>query len=453
MHAGRGPLTMDKMGGRPGAAVGNVRAWGRLSNDRHRLHALRDRDHVELDAADGLPGLPFGHGRSYGDCCLNPGGWLWTTRTLDRFVSFDTSTGVIECEAGVLLDEIISVALPRGWFLPVTPGTRFVTLGGAIANDVHGKNHHRRGTLGEHVLSLCLQRSDGLRLECSRQQNTDWLSATVGGLGLTGVILLARLQLMPVPGAWIDTETLPFESLNEFFTLSRESDAMWEYTVAWIDCMHGSGADTRGVFFRGNHIAHDAAAPPARPRDVPATPPLSLINRASVRAFNAGYFLHKRWRRGRGTQHLLPFLYPLDGLRYWNRLYGRKGFYQYQCAVPRDAEVCAIAELMKAIRAGGRGSFLAVLKTFSDRPSAGLLSFPMAGTTLALDFPNEGPLTERLFIRLDEIVRQAGGRLYPAKDARMPAGLFRQGYPQLDLFCAFRDPGISSAMSRRLLGS
>jgi FAD/FMN-containing dehydrogenase len=217
--------------------------------------------------------------------------------------------------------------------------------------------------------------------------------------------------------------------------------------------VHGRGLDTRGVFFRGNHAAKTGSAPAARTLTVPITPPFSLINKLSLRAFNATYFNLNRWRGGPKLQHLLPFFYPLDGLLEWNRIYGPRGFHQYQCVVPRANELAATAELMKAIRASGQGSFLAVLKTFGDRASAGLMSFPMAGTTLALDFPNEGERTEQLFARLDAIVDSAGGRLYAAKDARMGRALFAQGYPRLQDFLQYRDPAISSALSRRLIGS
>lgn len=397
--------------------------------------------------------MAFGNGRSYGDACLNPGGRLWTTRTLDRFIDFDHERGVIECEAGVLLDDIIRVALPRGWFLPVTPGTRFVTLGGAIANDVHGKNHHRAGTLGDHVESLVLARTDGRQLVCSMSKEPQWFVATIGGLGLTGVILSARLQLKRVPGSWLLTQALPFESLADFFSLSRDSEREWEYTVSWVDCIHGKRDQVRGIFFRGNHTEHAGRSAPARTRKVPLTPPLSLVNAVTLRAFNAAYFSRHRAQQGTQVQHYLPFFYPLDGLLDWNRIYGRRGFFQYQCVVPRSCEVDAIAALMQTIRKSGAGSFLAVLKTFGDRPPAGLLSFPMPGTTLALDFPNHGDRSEALFKSLDAIVGEAGGRLYPAKDARMPRALFERSYRYLADFTRFRDPGISSGLSRRLFGS
>ena len=236
-------------------------------------------------------------------------------------------------------------------------------------------------------------------------------------------------------------------------------NARYLVPISWKDAkegrglVHGQGRDTRGIFFRANHAAHDAAVPVARERTMPFTPPVSLINRATLRAFNAAYFRAQRLRHGSRLQHLLPFFYPLDSLLEWNRIYGKRGFFQYQCVVPRESELEATAELMVAIRTSGRGSFLAVLKTFGDRAPAGLLSFPMAGTTLALDFPNEGERTEVLFARLDAIIGAAGGRLYLAKDARMGRDLFHRGYPRLGEFLRYRDPGISSALSRRLLGA
>ena len=434
-----------------------VTSWGRLSRELHQVVALRDRG--PLPNGTSLPGsaLAFGNGRSYGDACLNPGGRLWAMRGLDRFIAFDTATGVIECEAGVLLREIVAVALPCGWFLPVTPGTQFATLGGAIANDVHGKNHHRAGTLGGHVDSFWLARSDGSLQQCSRSANAALFEATIAGLGLTGVIVSARLQLRRVAGPWMAATTAPFDTLDDFFALSRQAERDAEYGVAWIDCLSGSAGRARGIFFSADHADGGAAAdrepPRQRTRSVPVTPPWSLVNGVSLRLFNALYHRAHRQRAGRHVQHLEPFFYPLDKLLDWNRLYGPRGFYQYQCVVPRNGEAAAVAELLAAIKASGTGSFLAVLKTFGEHPGAGLLSFPLPGTTLALDFPNRGEATLRLFARLDAIVGAARGRLYPAKDACMSRALFEQGYPRLGEFLRFRDPGISSAMSRRLMGA
>jgi FAD/FMN-containing dehydrogenase len=422
-----------------------------LAAPPHHLVALRDPSALTQQIGEApLPGLAHGMGRSYGDSCLNPEGTLWMTRGLDHFIAFDSDTGRLVCEAGVLLRDIQRWLLTQGWMLPVTPGTQMVTVGGAIANDVHGKNHHAQGSFGVHVLSLTLHRTDGQTLHCSPTEHADWFAATVGGLGLTGVISQAELQLRRVAGPWLDTETLPYGSLDEFFDISDQSDADWEYGVSWIDCL--SGASSRGLFMRANHSsATSGPAAPTRQRRMPLTPPISLVNRLSLRPFNTAYFHLKRWQAGRSLAHVEPFNYPLDNLLKWNRMYGPKGFYQYQSVVPRDVGQDAVSAMLQAITRSGQGSFLAVLKTFGQRPSVGMLSFPMPGVTLALDFPNRGSDTHRLMERLDAIVREAKGRLYAAKDARMPKDLWTSGYPGLPKFLPFRDPGIRSGFSRRLL--
>lgn len=392
--------------------------------------------------------LPYGNGRSYGDVCLNAGGTLLSTRGLDRFIAFDPASGVLRCEAGVLLADILDLCVPRGWFLPVTPGTRFVTVGGAIANDVHGKNHHAAGSFGCHVRAFELLRSDGERRRCSPQENPDWFAATIGGLGLTGLIVEAELQLRRIAGPAMTVENTRFADLDEFFALNAVAEERHEYTVAWVDCL---AARPRGWFMAGNHAGAEAAReapPPGKARTLPLTPPVSLVNGLSLRAFNPAYF--HRPLPARATVHYVPYFYPLDGLLHWNRMYGPRGFYQYQCVLPATARA-ALDEILQAIAASGQGSFLAVLKTFGARASPGLLSFPMPGSTLALDFPNRGEATRALFGRLDAIVAAAGGRLYAAKDARMPGALFRRGYPALDEFIPYLDPKFASDFWRRIL--
>lgn len=437
-------------------------SWGRAHRGPdHQPAAVRAalRRDASLPAATG-PVLPFGNGRSYGDSNLNPGGTLLLCRGLDRFIAFDPSSGVLECEAGVLLADILALTVPQGWFLPVTPGTQFVTVGGAIANDVHGKNHHAAGSFGNHVLGLELLRSDESRRWCSADEHADWLAATIGGLGLTGLITRARLQLRRMANPFLDVESIRFGTLEEFFTLSRESEQDHEYTVSWIDGAWGGARLGRGLFARGNHApaALDAdwggpvlrapVAPAAR--RMPLTPPLSLVNTLSTRAFNWLHYHRQRQRCVRALQHYRPFFYPLDGILEWNRMYGPRGFFQYQSVVPPSCAPEATREMLRAITASGFGSFLAVLKVFGDVPSRGLLSFPRPGTTLAIDFPNRGEALHRLFARLDAIVHEAGGRLYPAKDGRMPAALFRSGYPAWERFADFVDPRFSSAFWRRV---
>lgn len=429
-----------------------VSSWGRLTADEHDVFALAERVRTLQGLPGTLPGVAHGMGRSYGDVCLNPGGALWRTTELDRFISFDTLTGRLVCESGVLLRDIQKMTVPRGWMLAVTPGTQLITVGGAIANDVHGKNHHVHGSFGDHVLALQLLRTDGSVIDCGPQSLPQWFAATVGGMGLTGVVVRVELQLRRVAGPWLQTETLPYDNLEQFFALSDASEAAWEHTVSWIDCMAGSGG--RGLFMRGNLGAVGLSAQPSeRKRRIPFVPPVSLVNRVSLPAFNTAYFNLNKWKSSRRTVHYEAFNYPLDNLLDWNRMYGPRGFYQYQSVVPRAVGQDAVREMLDAIARAGDGSFLAVLKTFGDRQSAGMLSFPQPGVTLALDFPNKGARTLQLFARLDQIVSEAGGRIYPAKDARMPRALFEAGYPRLAEFLQYRDPGISSSMSRRLMGS
>lgn len=426
-----------------------VSSWGRLDRRPHVVYDMADRRNVAQRLQETAPGVAFGMGRSYGDACLNPEGTLWRMAALDRFLSFDESTGRLVCEAGVLLRDIQQVAVARGWMLPVTPGTQLVTVGGAIANEIHGKNHHVFGTFGHHVVRLVLQRTDGERIECSPSINKEWFSASVGGLGLTGVILAAEIQLRRVAGPWLVTETQPYGTLDEFFALADDSERGWEYTVAWIDCL---SKEAKGLFMRGAHIDGGLRPEPeVRLKKMPFTPPVSLVNGLSLRPFNWAYFNAKK-NAGRKIAHYEPFFYPLDNLLEWNRMYGPAGFYQYQSVVPRAVGRDAIAAMLREISRSGEGSFLSVLKTFGNQQSVGMLGFPMPGVTLAMDFQNKGSATEHLFARLDAIVADAGGRIYPAKDARMSKSLFEAGYPALTDFLSYRDPGISSALSRRLMG-
>jgi len=392
------------------------------------------------------PLLAYGNGRSYGDVGLNSGGTLLHSRGLDRFIAFDETTGVLTCEAGVLLSEILDLFVPRGWFLPVTPGTRFITVGGAIANDVHGKNHHAAGTFGCHVRRFELLRSDGTRIVCSAEENAGWFAATIGGLGLTGLITWAEFALKPISGIGIDVRNKRFTGLDAFFEINAEAEARHHYTVAWIDCL---STIPRGIFMAGDHSnGHGFAGKKRKPLNVPVTPPISLINSLSLYAFNQAYF--HRPLPETGVVHYEPFFYPLDGVLNWNRVYGRQGFFQYQFVLPMEARE-ALDELLRCIAASGQGSFLAVLKTFGAVASPGLLSFPAPGVTLALDFPNGGAPTLALFEHLDAVIGLAGGRLYAAKDARMSGAFFQSSYPRLDEFMAYVDPRFSSDFARRVL--
>ncbi len=389
-------------------------------------------------------------GRSYGDSCLNSARDLVQCHRLNRILGFDESTGVVRCESGLTLADIVALFLPKGWFLPVTPGTSFVTLGGAIANDVHGKNHHCAGTFGAHVHQIALHRSDRGLIFCSPRENPEMLRATIGGLGLTGIIAWADIQLKRVAGPWINAESIPFESLRTFLDLSHDSNNLFEYTVAWIDCF--SGKNARGIFFRGNHAPN--VQKKFRPKHGPKLPfelPSWTLNRFSVRAFNAAFYAVHAAKKRRAVVAYDSFFYPLDSIRQWNLMYGRQGFLQYQCVIP-EAKLPAFEELLDRVARSGMSSFLVVLKQFGSASPAGMLSFPRPGLTIAFDFAMRGEPTLKLLRSLDEIVRESGGAIYPAKDARMSPALFETSFPNWRDFVPYKDPRMSSSFWRRVTG-
>jgi len=430
---------------------GFVESWGRMGRWPHELSYLTDRSVPLTSFGQDVMALAYGNGRSYGDVCLNSDGGLWLTTGLNKFISFNQDTGCISCESGVLLKDIQSLAIPRGWILPVTPGTQLLTVGGAIANDIHGKNHHEKGSFGNHVKRIKLLKTDGSSTQCSRDLEPELFSATIGGLGLTGVIVEVDIQLARVSGPWLETEIIPYTGIAEFLSLADSSEKSWEYTVSWIDCLSGKSA--RGIFMRANHSHNNYGDTPGqRELKMPLTPPFSLVNKLTLKPFNYLYRRLQESKAGAHYAHYVSFFYPLDNLAGWNKMYGPRGFYQYQSVVPRHLGAEAVEVMLDEISRSGIGSFLAVLKTFGSPKPLGMLSFPEPGLTLALDFPNQGDKTLKLFDRLDVIVREAGGRLYPAKDARMSRSMFEAGYPRLNEFLAYRDAGISSAFSRRVMG-
>lgn len=401
----------------------------------------------------GLPGplLAYARGRSYGDSCLNDGGTLLDVNGLTRFIAFDAERGVLRAEAGVGFDTILNLIVPRGWFLPVTPGTKFVSVGGAIANDVHGKNHHRAGTFGCHVTHLELLRSDGTRHVCSPTVNAELFRATIGGLGLTGVILWAEIALKPIPGPQIELRTTRFGALEDFFTLSEAADADDEYTAGWIDGMSRGRSLGRGVFLSGNHARGDGTwrgAHPSRLR-LPMDMPGWVLSPLSIRLFNDAYYLAQGRKAARGFAGYESFFYPLDVVHNWNRAYGKRGFLQYQCVVPFDDGLAVVREILDRI-AASRSAYFVVGKVFGDVRSPGMLSFPRRGVTLAVDIPNRGPEIFALLDAIDALVIQAHGAVYPAKDARMSPGAFEAFFPQWRDFARHVDPAFSSGFWRRV---
>lgn len=394
--------------------------------------------------------LPYGYGRSYGDSCLNDSGVLIDPTFMQQFIAFDDEKGILCCEAGASFEQILQFAVPRGWFIAGTPGTKFVSVGGAIANDVHGKGHHTDGTFGRHVRKFELLRSNGEQLICSSEENSDLFRATIGGLGLTGVILWAEIQLKPIKSPFIDAEELRFANLNEFFEIALESHG-YEYVVSWVDCTARGESLGRGIFTRGNHYDPPLGFEPpsdkrkfAVPFDVPA------INPLTVRVFNELYY-QKSWKKqARHIIHYEPFFYPLDGIHQWYRLYGKRGFLQWQCVVPyRQDDFTALKRIMQEIAYSGQASFMTVLKLFGDIESPGMLSFPREGVTLAVDFAVNDKAFH-LCERLDEIVREYNGAIYPAKDARMSPETFAVSFPNWREFAQYIDPKFSSNFWRRV---
>lgn len=433
-----------------------LQSWGRYPRCPQQPHAVFWPEDVPVALDDirafGTGGaLAYGKGRSYGDSCLAESGHVLAMQGMNRILAADWESGVIRAQAGLTLGDLIRIALPRRWFLPVTPGTKFVTLGGAVANDVHGKNHHIMGTFGRHVRRLVVYRTDGGIIECSPTDRADLFAATVGGLGLTGVILAVEIQLRRVVSSLIEQRTIRFGGLGEFFELSQVHDNRYEYTVAWVDCLARGSHVGRGHYIAGNHAQTGSIElAPEGKLHMPVDPPVSLVNSLSLRAFNTLYY-HRQRKRDVDTRiGYEPFFYPLDCLLQWNRMYGRAGFQQYQCIVPQQHGPEVIRAVMQEIAASGAGSFLAVLKQCGKISSPGLLSFPLPGVSLALDFPQREQVNERLFGKLDALVHEAGGRLYPAKDAHMNAAHFKRAYPDWEKVEAMRDPQLMSRFWKRV---
>lgn len=385
--------------------------------------------------------VPRGLGRAYGDSALNPQEGVILTDGLNCFLGFDRQSGVLECEAGVSLKEIIDVALPEGWFLPTTPGTKYVTLGGAIAADVHGKNHHRDGSFGNFVLDLKLLTAKGETIHASPCQNAEVFWATVGGMGLTGMILSARIQLAKVETAYYDVTYRRTANLDEALECFASTDKDYRYSVAWVDCLAVGKSLGRSVVMLGNDATASDLPPRLRrrPLRVPAKPtkavpcyfPAFAMNSLGVRLFNA--FFYAKHNDRRQLVDYDTYFYPLDAVLHWNRIYGKRGFIQYQALFPPETSRRGLIELLETIAKSRKASFLAVLKS-SGPGNAGMLSYLRPGHTLALDLPNTGEDLRRLVRRLDEILLEHSGRLYLAKDAMTTAETFHTMYERLDEF-------------------
>ncbi|MEO6908046.1 MAG: FAD-binding oxidoreductase [Abditibacteriaceae bacterium] len=439
--------------------------WGGMPKQEcHVFRPEKARDLEKLIASsDESTFLPRGLGRAYGDAALNENGGAVLQERLNRLISFDENSGVVECEGGVSLAEIIEAFLPRGWFLPVSPGTKFVTIGGAVACDIHGKNHHRDGSFSAFVDEFDLLTANGETLTCSRNQNAKAFWATVGGMGLTGVITRVQLQLRKVSTSSLVVNYQQLPNLDSVLEQMLE-DERHTYSVAWIDCLASGDSLGRGVLMRGEHAGLDELKV-LSPRQVdnplqlasssaltvPIDMPDFLLNSTTVGAFNSLFYAAHKTKRALVDYE--KYFYPLDSIGRWNRLYGKAGFIQYQAALPAEQSAAGLKALLEAVSSSKRASFLAVLKTFGEANEAPL-SFPFKGHTLTFDIPFRNDLPE--FVRqLDEITMRFGGRVYLAKDALLSAEKFRTMYPRLEEWLSVKrelDPEnrFSSSLARRL---
>jgi decaprenylphospho-beta-D-ribofuranose 2-oxidase len=395
--------------------------------------------------------IVYAMGRSYGDSALNKNALL--SRRFNKILFFDEQEGIITCESGVTLSDLIDIFLPRGWFLPVVPGTKHITVGGAIASDIHGKNHHKVGCFSNFVMSFELMVADGEILLCSRDQNPQLFYATCGGMGLTGIIINVTFRLQPIKSSYVRETIIRCRNLEEIFLLFDEKEEA-TYSVGWLDCLAKGKQLGRSILMLGEH---DDSGPLFREKQRTLTIPIDLpsfiLNKYSISTFNHIYYeLHPSFTEGRLIS-LDNFFFPLDKIIFWNRMYGRRGFIQYQFVLPKAASFSGLKIIMDKIATSGFGSFLAVIKLFG-KENKNYLSFPMGGYTIALDFKMQ-PKLLRLLDELDRIVVDYGGRLYLAKDARMSKEIFQNSYPKWEVFLKMRqelglNKKFNSLQSRRL---
>ncbi|HEY6725079.1 MAG TPA: FAD-binding oxidoreductase, partial [Polyangiaceae bacterium] len=429
--------------------------WGRLPMPGRELLS----EHLEQATVGAV--LSRGLGRSYGDSSLpaHASDRVVATRLANRILEFDEASGRMRAEAGVSLAELNRLFIPRGWFSPVTPGTKFVTLGGMVASDVHGKNHHREGCFGAHVQSLRVRLADDSVVVCSPEQEPDLFYGTIGGMGLLGHILEVTFTLQRIPTNWLVTQSVRVGNIDEFLAELGTAAPAWPMTMGWIDCLNRGRGMGRGILMAGRWATvEEARAKPPRPaREVvfPVELPNWALNATTARLFNMGYYWRHLAKRASGLTAPDPFFYPLDAILHWNRAYGSRGFSQYQCVLPRAAGPTAVREFMEHLTRLGGASPLCVIKDCGPE-GMGVLSFPMEGTSIAVDMPAT-PGLQAIVDRLNEFVIAAGGRIYLTKDRFTRPEHFRAMEPRLPRFLALRekwDPGrrLRSAQSRRLFG-
>jgi decaprenylphospho-beta-D-ribofuranose 2-oxidase len=439
-----------------------LEGWGRyprVESDVLRLESRRDL--IKAVTSNGNHSvLARGLGRAYGDAALLDGGVTLLMERLDRILEFDPETGWLRCEAGFSLDDLVRIFLPRGFFPPVVPGTRFVTLGGALASDVHGKNHHVSGSWASHIRNVELLKSNGEVVFCDAERNSELFWTTAGGQGLTGIILSMEVRLHCVKSDAMVVESTRVRDLEEFLDVSAAHQD-WPYSVSWIDGLARGKSLGRGSFMAGRHAPAGSSGKAGLlsklPRALVSGRFLEsnlLLNGLSARMFNAAFYRKQITKRSKGTLSVYPFFFPLDAVDRWNRMYGKRGFFQYQFVVPPDPQHFALKQILTTISESGTLPFLGVIKEFGNESHGGL-SFPRPGVTVALDFANTGQNALDLFTRLDDMVADAGGRVYLSKDARLSPEAFRRMYPEWEEWKRVRDEAdplnmFQSELGRRL---
>jgi FAD/FMN-containing dehydrogenase len=415
----------------------SISNWGNYPVIQANEYSFSVLNELKKNLQNAEVGIARGMGRCYGDASLADS--VFSTLKLNHILGFNPSTGIIEVESGITLDSILDFIVPQAWFLPVTPGTKYITVGGAVASDVHGKNHHAEGCFRHHVLEMDVMVEDGTLLTCSPTLHADLFDATCGGMGLTGVITRVKFQLKKIETAYIKQKMIKAKNLNEIIEL-LDTYSTYTYSVAWIDCLKSGDGFGRSILMLGEHAKVEdlperlQKSPLQLPKkkliNLPFFLPSFLLNRLSVSIFNFLYY-HKMLKREiNNVVAYEPFFYPLDAIQNWNRGYGKKGFVQYQFVLPLESRE-GLVKILKKIASNGHASFLAVLKIFGDDES--LISFPMKGYTLALDLP----VRKNLFPFLDELdalVLEYKGRIYLSKDARMKSNVFFESYPHAQKF-------------------
>ncbi|MFL5739175.1 MAG: FAD-binding protein [Flavisolibacter sp.] len=433
--------------------------WGNYPLMETEEKSFSFEKELSADLPNSSQFIARGNGRCYGDASLAP--HTFSTLKYDKIISFDKEHGVFECQSGITLDQVLDVIVPQGWFLPVTPGTKFITVGGAVASDVHGKNHHVDGSFSAHVVDMDILLSNGDTITCSTDLNADLFRATCGGMGLTGIITRVRFQLKKIETSYIAQKQVKAANLEELIRLFDEYKH-YTYSVAWIDCLKKGKEFGRSILILGEHAKREELdeekkknplrLPGKRQISLPFSFPSFALNSFTVKAFNFLYYAKNRKKEINNIVSYEPFFYPLDAVLHWNRMYGKKGFVQYQFVLPLSSKE-GLVRILQKISDAGLGSFLAVLKVFG--PQHDLISFPQEGFTLALDFAVRDGLFPFLD-DLDRIVLEYGGRIYLSKDARMKPEIFWNSYPGAGEFVDIvkkYNPGfrINSEQAKRLL--